>query len=307
MLQAVLYYGPSKIYFVCDGPKDNQEKSLVDKVRNLFDKNKIPNLQTKFFKENKGNKHTETFALNWFFNREKMGIILEDDCLPNDDFFIFCEKNLELYKNNEKVMHISGSSPVDTFGYPYSFYFSKIPYVWGWASWARAWKQNNLKSGDLLNKKLMNSIEVNFGLGRTSNSIKNEAILSAKGLVDAWDFYWWAAILVNDGLTIVPTKNLVTNIGFGDNSTYCHNPNDLGSNKKLENNVKFEPPKDLKYNGNDFDIQNLSYRFSLKRKLNVFIFMLRNPKKLVFLLSRNFSFIFSIYSYHLCKIKKSLL
>ena len=78
-------------------------------------------------------------AINWFFKHEEKGIILEEDCLPNNSFY-FCEKMLLRYESNIRVgcitgVNFQGNRKVSK----YSNYFSKYNHCWGWATWRESW------------------------------------------------------------------------------------------------------------------------------------------------------------------------
>ncbi len=78
-------------------------------------------------------------GIKWFFENEEEGIVLEDDCLPNEDFFRFCDSLLEKYRFDTRIMHISGTNLVSKKFSNDTYYFSKYTNVWGWASWRRVW------------------------------------------------------------------------------------------------------------------------------------------------------------------------
>jgi len=106
-------------------------------------------VKTLFRDKNLGCKIAISSAIDWFFENVEEGIILEDDCLPHQSFFWFCQELLEYYRNDTRIMHISG----DNFQFGRkrgegSYYFSKYSHVWGWATWRRAWKcfDINMKS-----------------------------------------------------------------------------------------------------------------------------------------------------------------
>ena len=79
-------------------------------------------------------------AINWFFEHEEQGIILEDDCVASDSFFPFCETLLEKFKWDERIGLISGFNQVGSIPVADSYCFSKYAVCWGWATWRRAWK-----------------------------------------------------------------------------------------------------------------------------------------------------------------------
>jgi hypothetical protein len=42
--------------------------------------------------------------------------------------------------------------------------------------------------------------------------------------IETWDFQWGFARQVNSGLTVVPSRNLIKNIGFSEDATHTENP-----------------------------------------------------------------------------------
>jgi len=80
-------------------------------------------------------------GIDWVFQNVEEAIILEDDCLPHPTFFQFCDELIDRYRDDERVMMISG----DNFQEgkkrtSHSYYFSRYAHTWGWATWQRAWR-----------------------------------------------------------------------------------------------------------------------------------------------------------------------
>ena len=105
---------PKKLFISSDGPRKDKrkEKEVVEIIRKyLLDEiDWNCEVKTLFRNKNLGCKKAVSFAIDWFFKNVEEGIILEDDTIPNQDFFIFCEKLLEKYKEDERIMHISGNN-----------------------------------------------------------------------------------------------------------------------------------------------------------------------------------------------------
>jgi len=181
---------------------------------------------------NLGCKRRVSSGLDWVFENVDQAIILEDDCLPHPTFFRFCEELLEKYRDDERVMHISGTNfqsgrERDI----YSYYFSNYGSIWGWASWRRAWNLYDLDMKlypEIKEKKYLLDI-----CGNRHEMKFREEIFDAvffNGL-NTWDYQWTFARLVNSGLSIVPHMNLISNIGFGGkNSTHISSKTDVRSN-----------------------------------------------------------------------------
>ena len=94
-----------KLYIISDGPK---AKSLdiknVEKTRKIVDeyliKSKIKFKFKIYSNKNLGLRKRIISGLNTVFKREKVSIILEDDCIPTEDFFNFIDVMLKKFKNS---------------------------------------------------------------------------------------------------------------------------------------------------------------------------------------------------------------
>ena len=225
---------PARIYVACDGPREGykDDKERVAKTREIATKVDWPCEVKTFFKDkNLGCKKGVSSAINWFFEHEEQGIILEDDCVPHLDFFTFCEELLDRYANEERISLISGNNFQNgRWRGDASYYFSKYPHIWGWASWRRAWKHYQPDIPFWSNWKNSNA-----WLRHTSD--KNERKYWERifkmiqlGKIDSWAYPWTACVWYKNGLTVTPNVNLVSNIGFGEDSTHTQKKNDQESN-----------------------------------------------------------------------------
>jgi hypothetical protein len=216
---------PQKLYLASDGPRTNRvgEKEKVEEVREYVLKSIDWNceLKTLFREENLGCGKAPAQAITWFFDNEEMGIILEDDCLPSLSFFSYCKELLEYYKDNEKIYYISGYNPLTYTKTPYSYYFSRVQFSWGWASWRRAWNHYSYDIrgyDDFVKNKTINKIFTRNADRYYWNYIFK--IMVNHEIDDAWDYQWTYSIYTNDGVWISPAKNLITNIGFNTDGTH---------------------------------------------------------------------------------------
>jgi hypothetical protein len=173
-------------------------------------------LKTNFRGENLGCGLGPSKAISWFFSQEEAGIILEDDCLPDPSFFTFCEELLDYYQKDKRVMHISGDQFIEDYVSEASYYFAKIPHGWGWATWADRWATYDFEI-----KKLNRAVLKNFSDHKSVQNYWGNIMNEVKATeIDAWDYQWAFTIVSRKGLCINPSKNLVSNIGFGENSTH---------------------------------------------------------------------------------------
>lgn len=215
---------PPRLYVAADGPRPDRpsESEKCEQVRIIATAvDWACEVKTLFRDENLGCKLAVSGAITWFFEQEEQGIILEDDCLPHPDFFIFCEALLEKYKNDDRVFAITG----DNFQNgqkrgEYSYYFSKYNHVWGWASWRRAWQYYDREI--TFWPRWRRSAEWRAVCPDAVERRYWEKIFDKMhaGEIDTWDYQWTASVWQHGGVTATPTVNLVTNIGFGSGATH---------------------------------------------------------------------------------------
>jgi hypothetical protein len=134
---------PSRVYVAADGPRPNVpgEAERCARSRAVIEEIDWPcEIQRRFSPENQGCRWGPINAITWFFEHEREGIILEDDILPDVTFFPFCEELLERYRDKAKVGCVCGYNfmPRESDA---SYFFSKIPFPWGWATWRDRWRR----------------------------------------------------------------------------------------------------------------------------------------------------------------------
>ncbi len=219
---------PKKLYIASDGYRldRSDEKYIVEELRKIISDgiNWNCELKTLFREKNLGCRTAVEDAINWFFDNEESGIILEDDCLPSLSFFRFCDELLDYYKEDERIMCISGDNfQRGIMRGKYTYYYSQLPHIWGWATWKRAWKLNKKtieNYNELCREKVFNNLSLKKSINQMWFKNINETF---KGNIIAWDYIWTLTNFINSGLTIIPNKNLVKNIGFGKNATHTLN------------------------------------------------------------------------------------
>lgn len=209
---------PAKLYIAADGARKDKvgEDLLCQETRNIIELIDWDcEIRTLFRADNLGCKIAVSSAIDWFFENEEQGIILEDDCLPNRSFYKFCDELLNYYKNDNRVMHISGNNFQDgTNRGDGSYYFSRYNHIWGWATWRRAWKTYDVNMNQLnnaLNQQVFDNTLSNKELKFWLNCFKE----IQEGKKNTWDYQTMLNQWFQNGLTIIPNQNLVTNIGFG--------------------------------------------------------------------------------------------
>jgi hypothetical protein len=226
VFDSIRSYQPDRLYIAADGPRKEKpgETEVCSEVRE-FITGAIDwpcEVKTLFREDNLGCKNAVSSAITWFFDNEEEGIILEDDCLPHPDFFIFCDTLLEYHRNNEQVMIISGNNFQDGKKWgEASYYYSRFSHIWGWAGWRRAWKKYSTEMEQLEAFGRDHVIYNLFGHRRIEKYFLNKFRLVRNNQINTWDYQWQYTVWANGGLSILPNMNLVQNIGIGEaNATH---------------------------------------------------------------------------------------
>ncbi|HZG38658.1 MAG TPA: glycosyltransferase family 2 protein [Nodosilinea sp.] len=216
---------PEKLLIVADGPRNEKEFFVCEETRKIIDRVNWPcEVLTNYSESNLGCGKRVSSGLDWAFSIVEEAIILEDDCLPSQSFFHFCNELLEFYRDDQRIWVIgSNNFQNGQWRGNGSYYFSRYNHVWGWATWRRAWQQYDgeletwpkFRELKLLSSVLEDPKEVNYWTSIFDSFLTEEKI-------DTWDCQWTYTCWSNSGLTILPNVNLVSNIGFGPESTHTN-------------------------------------------------------------------------------------
>ncbi|MCB0545015.1 MAG: hypothetical protein KDC70_15925 [Saprospiraceae bacterium] len=218
---------PSQLFISADGPREHvaSDPENCRLARQIAGQVDWPcELNLNFSDRNLGCRRAVQSGIDWFFGHVEAGIILEDDCLPSSSFFTYCTDMLRHHADDERVMHISGSNPATgaccRTGSDYVF--SRFSFIWGWATWRRAWKQYNDTFTGLE--------EYQADITRMSSLLVQDTTAcrylldkfqrTRDGEIDTWDYGWFYTILTRGGWCATPTVNLIENIGFDHTATH---------------------------------------------------------------------------------------
>jgi hypothetical protein len=224
VVEAVRAADPPLLLVVADGPRPGipSDATACHEVRALIDRIDWPcPVRTNYADANLGCRGRVSSGMDWVFDEVPEAILLEDDTLPDPTFFRFADELLGRYREDDRVMCISG----DNFQRGRrrggaSYYFSRYTHIWGWATWRRAWDRYDrdltrwpaLRAEGWLANVLRDPAEIGYWTD-TFDRV-------ASGDIETWDYQWLFTCWVEGGLTVLPNRNLVTNIGFGSGSTH---------------------------------------------------------------------------------------
>jgi hypothetical protein len=231
VLEAVRKAKPPKLLVVTDGPRKDRPNDLEQcaAVLNLIHQVDWDCQVLKNYSDiNLGSYQRNSSGLNWIFSMVEEAIILEDDCIPHPSFFRFCEELLNYYRNDERVMVISGDNfLLGRYKTPYSYHFSKYPHTWGWASWRRSWEAVDLEMKFWPEFRKNRGLEAIFSNHQTVEfwDYIFQSIYTGK-MRSAWDYKLILTSFMRNCVSVVPSVNLVSNIGHGLGATHTKDAND---------------------------------------------------------------------------------
>jgi hypothetical protein len=215
---------PRRLLVIADGPNAHRagDDERCAATRAIIEQVDWPcEVLTDFSATNLGCSRRVSTGLDWVFTHVAEAIILEDDCLPDPSFFRFCQELLARYHEDSRVMTISG----DNFQFGRrrtsdSYYFSRYPHWWGWATWRRAWQHYDH------DMRLWPRVRDEKWLADLLGDRKEAAYWryifqrTYEGRNDSWAYRWTLSCWLQHALAILPAVNLISNIGFGPGATH---------------------------------------------------------------------------------------
>lgn len=222
VLDAIGQARPKRLLIVADGPAAGQpeDERLCREARAVVEQVTWPcQIETNFARVNLGLKQRVATGLDWVFSRVPEAIILEDDCIPEASFFPFCTELLARYRDDERVHMIRGSNFLRGRHFDRSsYYFSRFFHIWGWATWARAWKHYDVEMRrwpECRDNGWLEGLLPRYMVRGVRDIFED----THAGRLSTWDFQWQYSSWLRGAVAIAPWSNLVMNVGFGPEAT----------------------------------------------------------------------------------------
>lgn len=211
----------SELFIYSDGAKSENDKPKVNEVReHLQNIDGFKAVHIIEREKNYGLADNIISGVTEIVNRYGSAIVLEDDIVTNPYFLKYMNKALEFYKDEDRVMHVSGylyptldgKSTKETF-------FLNVATCWGWGTWRRAWNHLIVDCEKLIN--LIPQCEINrFNLEGGYDWYRH-LILNSKNQMNTWAIKWYASFFIKDGFCLHPKYTLTKNIGTDGSGVHC--------------------------------------------------------------------------------------
>lgn len=217
---------PSKLFLACDGPRLN---NVTDEINIAKCKKIAENIDWEcevyqnYSKENLGCGMRMYSGVKWAFEYVDRLVVLEDDCVPSPDFFPFCQELLEKYKDDDRVFMISAMNHLGKYEKTPNSYFFAGACCWGWATWKRSWDKMDYEMTFLDDTYSMSCVEKKYPYYKNAyqDGIERKKILDSGKRLSAWTYQAGMASVLQDQYSIIPSVNLITNIGLTSDSTHA--------------------------------------------------------------------------------------
>lgn len=219
---------PAQLFLACDGPRQGRMDDIMNTEKCKIIAADIDwkcEVHLNYSEENLGCGMRMTSGLNWMFEKVDRAIILEDDCVPSQDFFPFCEDLLERYKDDERICHICAMNHLGVYEDCPNDYFFGPACCWGWATWKRVWMNMDFEMNFLNDDYSMRCVESTYPYysnARKTGVARRQALQSGKKL-SAWTYQMGISTALQGQMSILPKVNLVTNVGLSSDSVHAVN------------------------------------------------------------------------------------
>ena len=228
VLTAIREARPERLFVASDGPRPHVETdpAKVAATRALIEEmvDWPCQVERRFSDTNQGCRIGVSSAIPWFFEHVEEGIILEDDCVPNPDFFGYCTELLERYRDDVQVMNIAGdnSGRLVLSDPAASYCFTRQPLIWGWATWRRAWAHYDTDLDGWRTLRTDRDRQRVLWPDRVERRLRRRRLdrLLFNNEPDSWASRWTFTVATRQGLSATPAVNLIRNIGFGPDATH---------------------------------------------------------------------------------------
>lgn len=224
VLAAVAKARPPRLLVVADGPRTSQPEDarLCREARAVIESVDWPcEVLMHYSDTNLGCKQRILSGLDWVFSQVDQAIILEDDCLPDPGFFPFCEEMLTRYRDDERIHMVRGGN---FFGGrrigSTSYHFSRWYHIWGWATWARAWRCTDVNMSRWPELRDSGWLERRLPLKAMADRARQIFDDAYANQVTTWEYHFTFMGWVRDAMAVCPMENMVTNIGFGPDAAH---------------------------------------------------------------------------------------
>ena len=254
---------PSKLFLFQDGPRGERDMAGIEACRQIASDENIDwecEVHRNYQEKNLGCMIAGHTSHKWAFSLADKCMVIEDDVVPSQSFFPFCKEMLDRYEHDERITMISGFN-IDEVSpdVPYDYFYTSAFCIWGWASWRRVVDKWDSAYSFLDDEFSMRQLDALI----RQRGYRKSFIKMCKDHRDSghpqFESVFWSTMLFNSGLAIMPTKNMINNIGATDDSAHYSQFKTMPRRiKRLFTMKRFELEFPLKHP--KYVIENVEYK-----------------------------------------------
>lgn len=226
VFEAVRQARPSHLFLYQDGAREGRpdDKAGVEACRKIVSDENIDwqcEVHRHYCEKNQGCDPSGYLSQQWAFSMADKCIVLEDDVVPSQTFFPFCKEMLDRYADDQRITMIAGfNTDEETPDCENSYFFTSAFSIWGWASWSRVINKRERDYAFLDDKQAMHDLRLLCKERDIRHDFLSMCYDHRASGKQYFESIFWAYMLLNSGLAIMPQKNMIRNIGMSDDSTH---------------------------------------------------------------------------------------
>ncbi|HBG65480.1 MAG TPA: sugar transferase [Treponema sp.] len=214
----------SELFVFADGPRPGASPEQLQRIAETRAVVRRPyafkSLSVQEAPQNKGLAASIISGVTEIVQRYGSVIVLEDDIVTGRYFLTYMNEALERYEQQKSIWHITGwCDPFMTKGDDYAWLYPVMD-CWGWATWADRWSHFK-KDIPELKQRFTPPLIKKFNINGTEPVMWEQVLENENGTKNTWAIFWYAALFLQGGLCLAPSKSLVRNIGFDNSGEHC--------------------------------------------------------------------------------------
>ena len=223
VFDAVRASRPSRLFLFQDGPRSERDMAGIEACRAIVADDNIDwqcDVHRNYQTQNLGCETAGYTSHRWAFSLADKCVVIEDDVVPSPTFIAFCKEMLDRYADDERITMVSGFNMDEvTPATPVDYFFTSAFSIWGWASWRRVvdqWDEQYSFLDDSYSMELLQTLIDRRHLSKDIVSMARQRREQGKPFFES---VFWSCMLFNSGLAVMPTRNMIRNVGCTSNST----------------------------------------------------------------------------------------
>lgn len=206
---------PSRLFLYQDGARGERDREGIEACRRVVEQVDWQcDVRRSYQTVNRGCDPSNYLAQRWAFALADKCIVFEDDDVPSQSFFTFCKDLLDRYEDDPRVEMIAGFNAEEvTPDVEADYFFTSAFSIWGWASWRRVVERWDDTYAFLADRDAVGRLEAMIKSGSLRSDFMRMARDHSQSGKQYYETIFWADMLLNNALAIMPARNLVNNLG----------------------------------------------------------------------------------------------